>query len=66
MRFILRASLGLLAVLIAVRAGCYFVYVYELLPGPGEVGDLESKLVHLAWRVQAGARLYPPGVTIPT
>ena len=60
MRFILRASLGLLAVLIAVRAGCYFVYVYELLPGPGEVGDLESKLVHLAWRVQAGARLYPP------
>jgi hypothetical protein len=24
------------------------------------VGDLESKLVHLAWRVQAGVRLYPP------
>src|SRR5207249_3583997 len=46
-------------ILVLVRAAGYLVYVYEQLPTPREVGDLESKLVHLAWRVQAGARLYP-------
>ena len=46
--------------LVLARAAGYLVYVYEQLPTPREVGDLESKFVHLAWRVQAGVRLYPP------
>ena len=57
---IVRAVLVLVALLVITRAAAYLVYVYEGLPTPGEVGDLESKLVHLAWRVQAGVRLYPP------
>jgi hypothetical protein len=52
--------LVLVALLVLARAAGYVVYVYEQLPTPREVGDLESKLVHLAWRVQAGVRIYPP------
>ena len=57
---IIRAGLVLVAMLAVVRAAGYVVYAFEQLPTPREVGDLESKLVHLAWRVQAGVRLYPP------
>ena len=57
---IVRAALLLIAVLALARAAGYLVYVCEELPMPREVGDLESKLVHLAWRVEAGVRLYPP------
>src|SRR5271166_2034079 len=60
MRVVVRACLVLVALLVLVRAAGYLVYVYEQLPTPREVGDLESKFVHLAWRVQAGVRLYPP------
>src|SRR5262249_20102550 len=55
-----RACLGLVVLLLGLRAAGYFVYVWEQLPTPREVGDLESKFVHLAWRVQEGVRLYPP------
>ncbi len=55
-----RVSLMLVVLLIFARAAGYVVYVYEQLPTPREVCELESKLVHLAWRVQAGIRLYPP------
>jgi hypothetical protein len=48
-----------------VRAAGYLLYAYEQLPTPREVGDLESKFVHLVWRVQAGARLYPPWRNYP-
>jgi hypothetical protein len=54
-----RAALVVLALLALARAAGYLIYVYEQLPTPREVGDLESKLVHLAWRVEAGVRLYP-------
>jgi len=57
---VVRACLVLVALLVLARAAGYLVYVYEQLPTPREVGDLESKLVHLAWRVQAGVRIYPP------
>jgi hypothetical protein len=57
---LVRAGLVLVALLVLVRAAGYLVYVFEQIPTPREVGDLESKLVHLAWRVQAGVRLYPP------
>ena len=50
----------MVAILVLARASGYLVYVFEQLTMPGEVGDLESKFVHLVWRVQAGARLYPP------
>jgi hypothetical protein len=56
---IVRTGLFLIALLAMARAAAYLVYVYEQLPTPREVGDLESKLVHLAWRVEAGVRLYP-------
>ena len=46
--------------LVLARAAGYLVNVCEHLTTPREVGELESKLVHLAWRVQAGSRaLYP-------
>jgi hypothetical protein len=57
---VVRALLVVVALLLVVRAAGYLVYVYDQLPTPREVGDLESKFVHLAWRVQAGVRLYPP------
>ena len=50
---VVRAGLVLIAFLVLARAAAYLAYVYEQLPTPREVGDLESKLVHLAWRAQA-------------
>ena len=47
------------ALLAAARAAGYLVYAWEHLTTPREVRELESKLVHLAWRVQAGVCLYP-------
>jgi hypothetical protein len=58
-KLILRLSLALLALAVFARAVGFLVYAVAGLTLPGEVGDLESKLVHLAWRVQAGVRLYP-------
>jgi hypothetical protein len=65
MRWVVRACLCLLALLVLVRAASFAVYTLELLSVRAEVGDLESKFVHLAWRVQAGVRLYPPWRVFP-
>jgi hypothetical protein len=62
---VVRTALAVVALLLVARAAAYLVYVYEGLPSPAEVGDLESKLVHLAWRVQAGVRLYPTWTDYP-
>jgi hypothetical protein len=64
MKFV-RACLCVVALLVVARAAGYVVYVYEHLRTPREVRELESKLVHLAWRVQAGVRLYPPWTDYP-
>jgi hypothetical protein len=61
----MRACLLLVALLVVARAAGYLVYVYEQVPTPREVGDLESKFVHLAWRAESGARLYPPWRNYP-
>src|SRR5918993_1929298 len=37
----------------------YFTYAVACLPSPLEVFPLEAKMVLLAYRVQAGADLYP-------
>jgi hypothetical protein len=65
MRLVLRSSLALLALAVLARAAGFLAYAFSDLAIPGEVGDLESKLVHLAWRVQEGARLYPPWQDYP-
>jgi hypothetical protein len=56
----LRVALSLLFVLIALRALCYFVVAVMVLPVQIESFHLESKMVLLAYRVQAGLSLYPP------
>ncbi len=56
----LRLALGLILLLGAVRATGYLAYAAWRIPCPrGEVWHLEEKMVHLAWRVQAGEELYP-------
>ncbi len=54
-----RLCLLLIAILVLTRAAGYLTYVRAQIRTPREVGDLESKLAHLAWRVQAGERFYP-------
>ncbi|MFO0956146.1 MAG: hypothetical protein U0800_01625 [Isosphaeraceae bacterium] len=44
----------------SIRALLFFVYVGLMVPIGYEVHALEAKMVHLAWRVQHGVRLYPP------
>jgi hypothetical protein len=43
-----------------LRAGCFLVYAAIESRAPLEAYHLEAKMVHLAWRVQHGVRLYPP------
>ena len=61
----MRACLFAVAVLVMIRGIAYLIYVDEQINVPTEVCDLESKFVHLAWRVQAGVRLYPPWQDYP-
>jgi hypothetical protein len=46
-------------VLGAERAYSYFAYAFYRLPNTTEVFLIEAKMVLLAWRAQAGLRLYP-------
>jgi len=59
MRIIARALLCLLFMLALVRAALYVLYVVIQVSIPFDAHYLESAMVHLAWRVQHGVRLYP-------
>ena len=59
-RRILNLCLGAMILLGGARAGFYLAYAAFRIPCPkGEIWHLEEKMVHLAWRVQAGEVLYP-------
>lgn len=60
-----RLSLVLLLLVAAVRAGLYLDYAYHRSWWPLEAFNLEAKMVHLAWRVQAGVTLYPEWRSYP-
>jgi hypothetical protein len=60
MRAVNRLLLGGIASLAALRAVGFLVYAWDRFPLPIEAWHLEAKMVHLAWRAQAGIRLYPP------
>jgi hypothetical protein len=48
-----------LALTAGARASLFLAYALLRLDSPVDVWPLESKMVHLAWRVQAGVRFYP-------
>ncbi len=54
-----RLLFGSLLAVGVVRLAGYFAYAVACLPTPLEVFHLEAKMVLLAYRVQAGAALYP-------
>ena len=57
---ILRLALGLLLLLVGLRAVAYLAYAAYRLPCPRpETWHCEEKMVHLAWRVQEGRAFYP-------
>ena len=59
MKLVNRLLLGLLLFAGVVRAALFLLYAGFDLTNPLEVYHLESKMVHLAWRVREGVRLYP-------
>jgi hypothetical protein len=65
MRWASRLFLVVLLALGAVRAWLFLDYAYQRIPAAFEAFHLESKMVHLAWRVQAGVRLYPDWRSYP-
>src|SRR5690242_5748800 len=60
-----RLLLGLLAFEGAARAVGYLAYALFTIPISYEIWYLEPKMVHLAWRVQAGVGLYPDWTAYP-
>lgn len=54
-----KLACGALALVALARAAAFLVYLVLAFPLPREISPLESKMVHLAWRVQHGVRLYP-------
>ena len=60
-----RVCLAGVLVLATVRAVGYIVYVVSSVGFPLEVHVLEAVMVHHAWRVVAGAPLYPAWETYP-
>ena len=54
-----RLLFGSLLAVGMVRMAVYFAYAVACLPSPLEVFHLEAKMVLLAYRVEAGAALYP-------
>ena len=59
MRIIVWVLLGLLFMLALVRAALYIEFVVIHIWTPFDAHHLEAVMVHLAWRVQHGVRLYP-------
>ncbi|MDR3638966.1 MAG: hypothetical protein P4L84_34490 [Isosphaeraceae bacterium] len=58
-------AFGVIAVAGLARVVAFLFYVGCQFTAPREVFPLEAKMVHLAWRVQHGVRLYPPWVDGP-
>ena len=65
MRRFQNALLGLIALMGAVRAGCYLAYAAARLGSPLEGFHLEAAMVHLAWRARSGLPLYPDDSKFP-
>jgi hypothetical protein len=66
MRAAARIALILFLVLAIARLILFLGYVVEIVPITElQAFHLESKMVHLAWRVQAGERLYPEWRSFP-
>jgi hypothetical protein len=59
MRMAARLLLISLFLIGLVRAIQYYIYVYIRIKYPFDAQYLESAMVHFAWRVQHGVRLYP-------
>ncbi len=59
-----RLALVLLVLLTIIRSVGFCAYGFYQVCTPLEVHPLESKMVHLAWRVQAGETLYPDWTTV--
>ena len=59
MRLVAYVLLGLVIVLVALRATAFLLYAYHRLPSPWETYHLEGYMTHLAWRAQHGVMLYP-------
>jgi hypothetical protein len=59
MRLLTRLVLAAVLLIAAARAGAFLAVSYLRIGSPVEVFHLESKMVHLAWRVQHGIDLYP-------
>ena len=59
MRLTARLLLASLLLVGFVRAFLYCIYVFIRVQYPFDAQLLESAMVHLAWRVQHGVRLYP-------
>jgi hypothetical protein len=65
MRRLTRLLLAVALIAAAGRAACYAAYVWWGIRSPMEAYHLESKMVHLAWRVQHGVRSYPEWEAYP-
>jgi hypothetical protein len=59
MRIVARLLLVLLLLLGLLRAGLFASYAILAIRSQVDCYHLEAKMVHLAWRAQAGVRLYP-------
>lgn len=66
MRLIARLALLAFGALTVVRLALFLGYAAAVVPNTQfQAFHLESKMVHLAWRVQAGERLYPEWRSYP-
>jgi hypothetical protein len=65
MRVTARLILTFLVLVGFVRAVRYSTYVFIRAQNPFDAQFMESAMVHLAWRVQHGVRLYPDWETYP-
>lgn len=66
MRIAAKIALILFLVMALARLVLFVGYAVEIIPNTVfQAFHLESKMVHLAWRVQAGERLYPEWRTFP-
>jgi hypothetical protein len=54
-----KLACGALMLVAAARAIVFLIYLLWIFSLRTEISPLESKMVHLAWRVQHGVRLYP-------
>lgn len=65
MRRLTQILLAVTLLILAARAWLFGVYAWNRFPLNIEIYHLESKMVHLAWRIQHGVRLYPDWQNYP-